>query len=183
MGNKQFKKLKLIQEPKVIWFTGLSGSGKTTIARSLEKKLLSKNLAVKVLDGDEIRSGINKDLGFSIKDRKENIRRVAEVAKILKESGITVLVSFISPTIEIREMAKKIISKDDFIEVFVDTPLDICIKRDPKGLYKKAINGEIKDFTGIDSPYEAPENPDITLCTQKQSIDGSVRILMEYLFL
>ncbi len=182
MRNKQFKQLKLIQKPKVIWFTGLSGSGKTTIARATEQYLISKKIAIKVLDGDEIRSGLNKDLGFSLEDRKENIRRVAEVAKILKDAGITVLVSFISPTKEIREMAKIIISKDDFIEVFVDASLEICIKRDVKGLYKKAIKGEIKDFTGIDSLYEAPENPNITLNTEKLSVNEAVQVLIEYLF-
>ena len=182
MRNKQFKQLKLIQKPKVIWFTGLSGSGKTTIARATEQYLISKKIAIKVLDGDEIRSGLNKDLGFSLEDRKENIRRVAEVAKILKDSGITVLVSFISPTKEIREIARKIISKDDFIEVFVDASLETCIKRDVKGLYKKAIKGEIKDFTGIDSLYEAPENPNITLNTEKLSVNEAVQVLIEYLF-
>jgi len=182
MRNKQFKQLKLIQKPKVIWFTGLSGSGKTTIAQATEQYLISKKIVIKVLDGDEIRSGLNKDLGFSLEDRKENIRRVAEVAKILKDSGITVLVSFISPTKEIREIARKIISKDDFIEVFVDASLETCIKRDVKGLYKKAIKGEIKDFTGIDSLYEAPENPNIILNTEKLSVNEAVQVLIEYLF-
>lgn len=182
MINNSINKIELSNNAKVIWLTGLSGSGKTTIAKALKKELILRNIAVKVLDGDIIRKGLNKDLGFSIKDRKENIRRVAEVAKLLKDSGIIVLVSFISPTVEIRNMAKEIISPADFFEVFIDAPLETCIKRDVKGLYKKAIAGEIKDFTGIDSPFEAPTNPDISIKTGKLSILDSVQMILDYLF-
>ena len=172
-----------LNNAKVIWFTGLSGSGKTTIAKALKEKLFSKNIAVVLLDGDIIREGLNKDLGFSLEDRKENIRRVAEVAKLFKDAGVTTIVSFISPTNEIRKMAKDIISVNDFIEIFVDTPLELCMERDVKGLYKKAIAGEIDNFTGISSPYEKPEKPNLTVDTGKKSIKKSVKIIMDYLFL
>ena len=147
----------------VLWFTGLSGSGKSTIANELEKKLNEMGYHTYLLDGDNIRTGLNKDLGFSKEDRKENIRRIAEVAKLFVDAGLITITAFISPFREDREMAKEIIGEEDFIEVFVDTPLEECIKRDPKGLYKKALKGEIKNFTGIDSPYEPPEKPTIHL--------------------
>lgn len=160
----------LNQKGTVLWFTGLSGSGKSTIAEGLERELFNRGHFVKVLDGDNIRSGINKNLGFSIEDRKENIRRIAEVAKLFLDSGVIVLCSFVSPTIEIRDIAKGIIGQNDFIEIFVDTPLEICESRDVKGLYKMARAGEIKGFTGIDSPFEAPTNPTLILKTENKNI-------------
>ena len=152
------------QQGKVYWFTGLSGSGKSTIANATEHKLHELGYKTMVLDGDNIRMGLCKDLGFSPQDRSENIRRISEVAKLFAESGTIVLTAFISPYREDREMARSIIGQD-FIEIFVDTPLDTCEDRDPKGLYKKARAGEIKGFTGIDSPYEAPVRPDMIIDT------------------
>jgi adenylylsulfate kinase len=160
----------LNQKGKVLWFTGLSGSGKSTIAEALERQLYNNGYFVKVLDGDNIRSGINKNLGFSLEDRKENIRRIAEVAKLFLDSGAIVLCSFVSPTIEIRNLARKIIGTEDFKEVYVDTPLEICESRDVKGLYKKARAGEIKGFTGIDSPFEAPKAPALRLLTENKNV-------------
>lgn len=164
----------LNQKGKVLWFTGLSGSGKSTIAEALERQLFNEGHFVKVLDGDNIRTGINKNLGFSLEDRKENIRRIAEVAKLFVDSGVIVLCSFVSPTIEIRALAASIIGSKDFNEVFVDTPLEVCESRDVKGLYKKARAGEIKGFTGIDSPFELPENPALIIKTENKSIAESV---------
>lgn len=169
----------LNQQGKVFWFTGLSGSGKSTIAAAFERKLFDQGYFVKVLDGDNIRSRINSDLGFTIEDRTENIRRISEVAKLFVDSGIIVLCSFVSPTHQIRNQAKEIIGQKDFYEVFVDTPLEICEKRDVKGLYKKARAGEIKGFTGIDSPFEPPNNPDVRLTTVDTSIDQSISNLFE----
>ncbi len=169
------------QKGCVLWFTGLSGSGKSTIANELEYKLNKMGNHTYLLDGDNIRSGLNKDLGFSKEDRSENIRRIAEVAKLFVDAGIITITAFISPFIKDREEAKKIIGRDNFIEIFIDTPLEECIKRDPKGLYKKALNGEIKDFTGIDSPYEPPEDPDICIKTANESIEKSVEKIINYL--
>ncbi len=160
----------LNQKGMVLWFTGLSGSGKSTIAEALERQLYNNGYFVKVLDGDNIRSGINKNLGFSLEDRKENIRRIAEVAKLFLDSGAIVLCSFVSPTIEIRNLAREIIGMEDFKEVYVDTPLEICESRDVKGLYKKARAGEIKGFTGIDSPFEAPKAPALRLLTENKNV-------------
>lgn len=168
--TRQEQERLLNQKGKVLWFTGLSGSGKSTIAEALERQLFNQGYFVKVLDGDNIRSGINKNLGFSLDDRKENIRRIAEVAKLFLDSGAIVLCSFVSPTIEIRDMAKEIIGQDDFKEIFVDTPLSICELRDVKGLYKKARAGEIKGFIGIDSPFEAPKKPTLILKTENKSV-------------
>jgi len=159
----------LNQKGGVFWFTGLSGSGKSTIAEALERELYNDGYFVKVLDGDNIRSGINNNLGFSLEDRRENIRRISEVAKLFLDSGIIVLCSFVSPTIEIRNVARSIIGSEDYKEVFIDTPLDVCEKRDVKGLYKKARAGEIKGFTGIDSPYEAPKDPALIIKTENRS--------------
>jgi adenylylsulfate kinase len=153
----------LEQKGMAIWFTGLSGSGKTTIAVALEKELYNLGLLTQILDGDNIRAGINNNLGFSDADRAENIRRIAEVTKLFVQSGIITICCFVSPTEEIRNIAKQIIGKNDLIEVFVNTPLHICEKRDVKGLYAKARKGEIKDFTGINAPFEAPADPDIEL--------------------
>ena len=173
--NRDDKEEFLNQRAKVLWFTGLSGSGKSTIASALEKLLFSKGYFVQVLDGDNTRSGINNNLGFSIDDRKENIRRIAELSKLFLESGVICINSFVSPTRSIRNMAREIIGEDDFLEVFVNTPLEICEQRDVKGLYKKARAGLIKDFTGIDSPFEEPENAFLEIKTENQSIEESVQ--------
>lgn len=177
--SRQEQERLLNQKGKVLWFTGLSGSGKSTIAEGLERQLFNYGHFVKVLDGDNIRAGINRNLGFSLEDRKENIRRIAEVARLFLDSGVIVLCSFVSPTIEIREMARGIIGHDDFKEIFVDTPLAICESRDVKGLYKKARTGEIKGFTGIDSPFEAPENPTLVLKTENKSVAECVSEAMQ----
>ncbi len=167
----------LNQHSKVIWMTGLSGSGKSTIAINLERKLFYNGFISQILDGDNVRSGINNNLGFSIEDRTENIRRIAEVAKLYLNSGIITICSFVSPTIEIREQAKNIIGEADFLEVYVNAPIEVCENRDVKGLYKKARAGEIKDFTGINSPFEAPENPFLEIRTDQQDIRESVDFL------
>ncbi|KAA1184404.1 sulfate adenylyltransferase subunit CysN [Rhizobium tropici] len=153
------------QRPVVLWFTGLSGSGKSTIANLVEKLLHAKGKHTFLLDGDNVRHGLNRDLGFTAEDRVENIRRIAEVAKLMTDAGLIVLVSFISPFRSERQMARELMPEGEFIEVFVDTPLEECMRRDPKGLYKKAVAGQVPNFTGITSPYEAPENPDIHLHT------------------
>ena len=163
----------------VVWLTGFSGSGKSTIANALEVSLFEKGIRSFCLDGDNTRLGINKDLGFSSADRTENIRRVAEMSKLFLESGTIVITSFISPLISDREMAKNIIGDSDFVEVFINCPLEICEERDVKGLYAKARRGEIKDFTGIDSPFEAPLNSDIELFTNQNSIEECVEIILE----
>ncbi len=177
--NRADKEKLLSQHSKVIWLTGLSGSGKTTIAREIEKKLNELGHLTQILDGDNIRTGINNNLGFTQEDRHENIRRIAEVSKLFLDCGIICINSFISPTIEIREMAKKIIGRENFIEVFINAPLEVCEKRDPKGLYKKVRAGEIKNFTGIDSPFEAPEKPEIELKTDELSIEDSALKALE----
>ncbi|MEM9546105.1 MAG: adenylyl-sulfate kinase [Bacteroidota bacterium] len=177
--GRKAQELLLNQKGMVFWFTGLSGSGKSTIAAAFERILYDQGYYVKLLDGDNIRTGINKGLGFSIEDRQENIRRISEVARLFLDSGVIVLCSFISPTIEIRNKAREIIGAYDFYEVFVDTPLEECEKRDVKGLYQKARAGEIKGFTGIDSPYEAPDNPTLRLATLDLSIEESVAKLVE----
>ena len=167
------KEIRNGQHAKVFWFTGLSGSGKSTLAIAIEKELFNLGYQVTVLDGDNIRAGINNNLEFSPEDRSENIRRIAEVAKLFRTNGQICLVSFISPTLEMRQHAKDIIGANHFIEVFIDTPLEVCESRDVKGLYKKARAGEIKDFTGINSPYEAPRRPDIHIQTKEKSLDES----------
>lgn len=178
VSRKQQESL-LNQKGKVLWFTGLSGSGKSTIAEALQKKMYAEGFIVQVLDGDNIRSGINSDLGFSIVDRTENIRRIAEVAKLFKDLGIIVLCSFVSPTVKIRQLAKDIIGEEDFIEVFIDTPLEECEKRDVKGLYRKARAGEIKGMTGIDSPFEIPPCPTLVLKTKEWSVMQCAKACME----
>jgi adenylylsulfate kinase len=166
-----------------LWFTGLSGSGKSTVAVALEQALFAQGKLVYRLDGDNIRLGINKNLGFSAEDRTENIRRVGEVSKLMADSGVIVLNSFISPYIADRDAVRALHAADDmpFIEVFVDCALDEAEKRDPKGLYKKARAGEIKNFTGIDDPYEAPENPEIHLHSDKQSLEEEVQVMIQVL--
>jgi len=175
--DRKVKEEILRQSAKVIWFTGLSGSGKTTLASNLEKELFFRRFFCQVLDGDNIRTGINNNLGFSEDDRMENIRRISEVSKLLVNTGMITICSFISPTDEIRNLARNIIGKDDFIEIFLNPPLEVCEERDVKGLYKKARAGEIKDFTGISSPFEAPINPDLEIDTSTTSIKDSVEMI------
>ncbi len=167
--SRKEKEIRLGQHAKVFWLTGLSGSGKSTLAMALETALFDQGFNVVVLDGDNIRTGINNNLQFSPEDRKENIRRIAEVAKLFISQGQVCIVSFISPTIEMRGMAKDIIGEKDFVEVFIDTPIEICEQRDVKGLYKKARAGEITDFTGVNAPYEIPAHPDIHIKTKGRS--------------
>lgn len=162
---------KLNQRSKVIWLTGLSGSGKSTIARALEVDLHNKGYHSKLLDGDNIRTGLGKDLGFSEADRQENIRRISEVAKLFLEGGTICICSFVSPTLSIRQLAREIIGEEDFLEVYVNASLETCEKRDVKGLYKKAREGIIKNFTGIDSPFEAPSDPFMVLDTDNLDVE------------
>lgn len=177
--SRQEREQRLGQKGKVLWLTGLSGSGKSTIAENLERKLFEAGYFPQVLDGDNIRSGINKNLGFSVADRTENIRRIAEVARLYANSGLIVLASFISPTRQIRTLAKTIIGEEDFLEIYVNAPLEECERRDVKGLYQKARRGEIKGFTGIDSPYEAPETPFLEIRTDQLALEKSVAVLFE----
>ena len=172
------KRFLLRQDPKVIWLTGLSGAGKTTMAMALEKEIHRKGYFTKLFDGDIIREGVNKDLGFSDADRMENIRRTAEIAKLFADHGLIVICSFISPTNAMREMARDIIGHERFIEVFVNCPLEVCEERDVKGLYKKARQGLIKDFTGIGSAYEIPDHPDIELRTDLWNVKKTAKYLM-----
>lgn len=169
------------QKPCVLWFTGLSGAGKSTIANALDIELYKMGYHTYLLDGDNVRHGLNKDLGFSDKDRVENIRRIGESAKLFVEAGILVMTAFISPFKADREMVRTMLEIGQFIEVFVDTPLDICEDRDPKGLYKKARAGEIKNFTGIDSAYEAPKSPEIVLDSGSKSVSECVAELIEFM--
>ena len=179
--NRPDKEKLLNQHSRVIWMTGLSGSGKTTIGTHIEHELNKRGYLTQVLDGDNIRTGINNNLGFSEEDRYENIRRIAEVSKLFMNCGIICINSFISPTREIRHMAMEIIGKENFIEVFINAPLEVCESRDVKGLYKKAREGKIKNFTGIDAPFDAPVMPDIELQTDKLSIRQSVQKCMDYI--
>ena len=176
--NKEARALSKHQTPQCFWFTGLSGSGKSTLASLFEKRLHAEGKHTYVLDGDNVRHGLNRDLGFTEADRVENIRRVAEVAKLMTEAGLIVLVSFISPFRSERRMARDLFAKGEFVEVFVDTPIGTCEQRDVKGLYAKARRGELKNFTGIDSPYEAPEAPEIHLKTVSTSLDQSIEQLL-----
>jgi adenylylsulfate kinase len=172
---------RLGQQSKVVWLTGLSGSGKSTIAQYLEQRLFSEGFFAQVLDGDNIRDGINQNLGFSEEDRSENIRRIAEVAKLYLNSGIITINSFISPTVAIRKIAAEIIGPDSFIEIYVNAPIEVCEKRDVKGLYAKARKGMIKGFTGIDAPYEPPIQPALEVCTDKMDIFQATELIFEYL--
>ena len=178
---RELKEKRNQHKSRVLWFTGLSGSGKSTVANAAEKILHNMGLQTYVLDGDNVRMGLNKDLGFSHKDRTENIRRITEVANLFADSGSIVLTAFISPYREDRDKAREIISTDDFIEVFVSADLSVCELRDPKGLYKKARAGEIKGFTGIDAPYEAPLNPELIVETDKNDIETCAQIVVDYL--
>jgi adenylylsulfate kinase len=170
-------------KPAVIWLTGLSASGKSTIAVALEQVLIQRGHVAYCLDGDNIRFGLNKNLGFSPEDRTENIRRIGEVAKLFVDAGLFAICSFISPYKADRDSARALVAEGDFIEIFVDAPVDVCAERDPKGLYKKAIAGEIKGFTGVspDAPYEAPEKPELHIRTDQTSIEGAVQAILELL--
>jgi len=175
--NRSSRSKKFNQTPKLIWFTGLSGSGKSTISDALENLLFENGFLTYSLDGDNIRLGLCKGLGFSIEDRTENIRRIAEVSNLMLDAGLIVLASFISPLKSQRDLVRKIVGIENFIEVYVSTPVEKCEKRDVKGLYKKAKKGEIKNFTGISSKYESPKNPDIILDTTDISVDQSVQFI------
>ncbi|GGW74450.1 adenylyl-sulfate kinase [Alteromonas halophila] len=179
--NKQTRADSLKQAPRVLWLTGLSGSGKSTLANLLEKKLFEQGKHTYLLDGDNIRHGLCGDLGFSDKDRVENIRRISEVAKLFVDAGNIVLTAFISPFQADRDYCRKLLDDNEFVEVYVDTPLAVCEQRDPKGLYKKARSGEIKDFTGIDSTYEAPASPEIHLTYQDETPEATAERLFELL--
>ena len=171
----------LLQQNAIcIWMTGLSGSGKSTIAQGLEKKLHHNGILTTILDGDNVRSGINNNLGFLEEDRKENIRRIAEINKLFLQTGIVTINSFVSPTKDIRDLAKTIIGEQDFYEVYINASFDECAKRDVKGLYKKALNGEIKNFTGLDAPFEAPTNAVLEIKTAEQSIEESIELIYNF---
>lgn len=169
------------QKPCILWFTGLSGSGKSTIANAVESKLVELKKHTYLLDGDNIRHGLNCDLGFDESSRVENIRRIGEVAKLFVDSGTIVLTAFISPFKKDRQLVRDLVQDGEFIEVFVDTPLEVCENRDPKGLYKKARTGEIKNFTGVDSPYEAPLNPEIYIKNDNETIESITDTILDYL--
>lgn len=179
MLDREDKERLLKQRSVMIWFTGLSGSGKSTIAIALERELHKRGLLCRILDGDNIRSGINNNLGFSPEARVENIRRIAEVSKLFIDTGVITIAAFISPNNDLREMASTIIGKDDFIEIYVSTSIEECERRDVKGLYAKARRGEIKDFTGISAPFEAPADPALMLDTAVLSVEESVNKLLE----
>jgi len=165
----------------VVWFTGLSASGKSTIAHFVEKELYERGIRAYVLDGDNVRHGINSNLGFSRDDRRENIRRIAEVSKLFVDAGIVVLASFISPYREDRAFVAETIGRDRFFEIYVKCPVEVCMNRDPKGLYKKAKAGVIKGYTGVDAPYEVPENPDLVLDTEEKTVEESSRNVLNLL--
>lgn len=179
MLDRSSKEQLLGQRGLMVWFTGLSGSGKSTLAIALERELQQRGLLCRILDGDNIRSGINNNLGFSPEDRVENIRRIAEVGKLFVDTGIITLAAFISPNNQLRQMAADIIGADDFMEVYVSTPLKTCEQRDVKGLYAKARKGEIKSFTGISAPFEAPEHPALSLDTTQLDVQQSVQRLLD----
>lgn len=169
------------QKPFVIWLTGLSGSGKSTLANALDSYLFSQGFRSYLLDGDNVRHGLNKDLGFDQKSRVENIRRIGEVSKLMVDAGLIVITAFISPYRSDRDMVREMFPADEFIEVYLDAALAVCEQRDPKGLYKKAREGKITDFTGIDSPYEAPLNPEIVLSSDKQDVEQELLTVVHYL--
>lgn len=170
----------LQQKALCIWMTGLSGSGKSTIAQGLERKLHQNGILTAILDGDNVRTGINNNLGFTEEDRTENIRRIAEINKLFLQNGIVTINSFVSPTKDIRDLAKEIIGEQDFYEVYINASFDECSRRDVKGLYKKALNGEIKNFTGLDAPFEAPEDAALEIKTAEQSIEESVETIYNF---
>ena len=178
---KRADKEKLLgQKGVMIWFTGLSGSGKSTIAIAVERELHRRGVLCRILDGDNIRSGINKNLGFSEADRRENIRRIAEIGKLFVDTGIVTIAAFISPSREMREMAAEIIGRDDFVEVYVSTPIEVCEQRDVKGLYEKARRGEIKNFTGVSAPFEEPLHPALSIDTSVVSVEEAVEEILRF---
>lgn len=181
MLSRHDKEQLLGQKGVMLWFTGLSGSGKSTVAIALERELQKRGLLCRILDGDNIRTGINANLGFSADDRRENIRRVAEVAKLFVDTGIITIAAFVSPTEDLRNLAQHIIGKDDFKEIFISTPIEECERRDVKGLYARARRGEVKNFTGISAPFEAPQRPALSLDTSKLSLEESVAQLLQLL--
>lgn len=179
MMTRADKEQLLHQHGLMVWFTGLSGSGKSTIAMGVERELHKRGILCRILDGDNIRSGINSNLGFSAEDRMENIRRIAEIGKLFVQTGIVTLACFVSPTNDVRRLARNIIGDDDFKEIFVSTPLEECERRDVKGLYARARRGEVKDFTGISAPFEVPENPTLEIDTSRLSLEESVKRVVE----
>ncbi|MBQ4228469.1 MAG: adenylyl-sulfate kinase [Bacteroidaceae bacterium] len=179
MLSREDKESLLHQRGIMIWMTGLSGSGKSTVAIGVERELHNRGILCRILDGDNIRAGINSNLGFSEEDRRENIRRIAEIGKLFVDTGIVTIACFVSPTTELREMARKIIGEKDFREVYIATPLDECERRDVKGLYARARRGEVKNFTGISAPFEAPTNPDLSLDTSKMTLKEEVEAVIE----
>lgn len=179
MMTRADKEQMLHQHGLMVWFTGLSGSGKSTIAMGVERELHKRGILCRILDGDNIRAGINSNLGFSAEDRKENIRRIAEIGKLFVQTGIITLACFVSPTNDIRRLAREIIGEEDFREVFVSSPLEVCEQRDVKGLYAKARRGEVKAFTGISAPFEAPAHPDLTLDTSQMTLKEEVEAVIE----
>lgn len=182
MLSRQDKETLLEQRGVMLWFTGLSGSGKSTVAIALERELHKRGKLCRILDGDNIRTGINAGLTFSPEDRKENIRRIAEVGKLFVDTGIITIAAFVSPTNEVRDLARSIIGEEDFKEIFISTPIEECERRDVKGLYARARRGEVKEFTGISAPFEAPENPALSLDTSVLSLEESVEKILQLLF-
>lgn len=179
MMTRQDKESLLGQRGIMIWFTGLSGSGKSTVAMGVERELHAQGILCRILDGDNVRAGINNNLGFSAEDRIENIRRIAEIGKLFVQTGVVTLACFVSPTNDIRQMAREIVGKEDFLEVYISTPIEECERRDVKGLYARARKCEVKNFTGISAPFEAPVSPDIAIDTSKIPLEESVRTLTE----
>lgn len=179
MMSRADKEAMLCQRGLMVWFTGLSGSGKSTIAMGVERELHKRGILCRILDGDNIRAGINSNLGFSAEDRRENIRRIAEIGKLFVQTGVVTLACFVSPTNDVRRLARDIIGEQDFKEVYVSTPLEECERRDVKGLYARARKGEVKDFTGISAPFEIPENPALEVDTSCLSLEESVRRVVD----
>ena len=179
MMSRSDKEALLCQRGVMVWFTGLSGSGKSTIAMGVERELHKRGILCRILDGDNIRAGINSNLGFSAEDRMENIRRIAEIGKLFVQTGIVTLACFVSPTNDVRRLARDIIGEEDFMEVYVSTPLEECERRDVKGLYARARKGEVKEFTGISAPFEVPENPTLEIDTSCLSLEESVRSVVD----
>jgi adenylylsulfate kinase len=179
--SRQDKEKRLKQRAKVIWFTGLPCSGKTTLAMGVEKRLFEQGYVCQVLDGDNVRKGINNNLGFSNEDRLENIRRIAEISKLFLSAGVITINAFVSPTEDIRELAKNIIGDDDFIEIFLNPSVEVCEKRDVKGMYKMARAGQISGFTGVDAPFEIPVRPDLIINTDQESIETSICRILDFI--